>query len=308
MTFIKINQRSSLKVNTFAPTVCLMERDYSSISPSAKALLLMKGLTSIPFAHEAAMLWCGKDALNETQKRVDEEAFLLRLIHFENRYWSVSALLDEFGQSNVLEMSSGFSFRGLDKAIAAQNTVYTDTDLPDIVEMKKTLTRELLQRDGFDLRGKLFMQALNALDEAAFDQVLELFPPGPLTIVNEGLLVYLDEREKRHLLSIIHKVLKEKGGCWITGDVYIKTEREIGNAHDDFSDFLKKHNIDDNKFEDFGQAESFFNSCGFEVIKKIVTIPQKLTAARYLKPQTIAKFQKPEARVRMHETWAVKPM
>jgi O-methyltransferase involved in polyketide biosynthesis len=195
------------------------------------------------------MLWCGKDALNETQKRVDEEAFLLRLIHFENRYWSVSALLDEFGQSNVLEMSSGFSFRGLDKAIAAQNTVYTDTDLPDIVEMKKTLTRELLQRDGFDLRGKLFMQALNALDEAAFDQVLELFPPGPLTIVNEGLLVYLDEREKRHLLSIIHKVLKEKGGCWITGDVYIKTEREIGNAHDDFSDFLKKHNIDDNKFD-----------------------------------------------------------
>ena len=38
-------------------------RDYNTISPSAKSLLLMKGLTNIPFAKEAAQLLIDQDKL-----------------------------------------------------------------------------------------------------------------------------------------------------------------------------------------------------------------------------------------------------
>ncbi|WP_315822535.1 hypothetical protein [Paraflavitalea speifideaquila] len=37
---------------------------------------------------------------------------------------------------------------------------------------------------------------LNALDEEQFNQVVALLPPGPVTIVNEGLLMYLNWDEK----------------------------------------------------------------------------------------------------------------
>ena len=285
-----------------------MDRDYSSISPSAKALLLTKGLTPIPFAREAASLLFGDDSIEQARKRIADETFLLRLIHFENRYWSVDTLLDEFGGKNILEISSGFSFRGLNRAIGNAEVFYVDTDLPEIMDIKRRLTTELLERGQFALNGTLRMETLNVLNEGAFNQIIATFPDGPLTIVNEGLLVYLDEGEKRRLCSIIHKILTERGGHWITGDIYIKTERRVGDSNDEFSQFLKKHHVDDNKFESFEQAEEFFNSCGFEVSKKLTVVPEKLSAAKYLSPETIARLQKPGARVRVHETWAVKPL
>ena len=51
-------------------------RDYSSISPSAKSLLLMKGLTDIPFIAEAAKLVWGNEAVKNLPKLLETENFL----------------------------------------------------------------------------------------------------------------------------------------------------------------------------------------------------------------------------------------
>src|ERR1700723_1177431 len=88
-------------------------RDYSSISPSAKQLLLLKGFTEIPFARQAAEL------ILYPKKYVADIAnmdfpFKARLMHFESRYRSIDQLLEGLDVPNVLELSSGFSFRGLD--------------------------------------------------------------------------------------------------------------------------------------------------------------------------------------------------
>src|SRR5947199_8448203 len=39
----------------------------------------------------------------------------------------------------------------------------------------------------------------NVVDEKQFEKVVEHFPPGPIAIVNEGLLLYLDTTEKEKL-------------------------------------------------------------------------------------------------------------
>ena len=87
-------------------------RDYTAISPSAKSLLLLKGLTSIPFAKATAELVSGPGSYDAGMQNTDF-AFWKRVVHFEDRYWSVDQLMAEVDISNILELSSGFSFRGL---------------------------------------------------------------------------------------------------------------------------------------------------------------------------------------------------
>lgn len=56
-----------------------MQRDYSSISPSAKMLLLTKGLTTIPFVADAAKLIWGNDALLKAAENLTDELFLKKI-------------------------------------------------------------------------------------------------------------------------------------------------------------------------------------------------------------------------------------
>ncbi|MDQ0964664.1 hypothetical protein QFZ20_000067 [Flavobacterium sp. W4I14] len=53
-----------------------MNRDYSSISPSAKSLLLTKSLTDIPFVADAVKLIYGNDALEKLYDKDFDEVFL----------------------------------------------------------------------------------------------------------------------------------------------------------------------------------------------------------------------------------------
>src|SRR5882757_3709918 len=83
-------------------------RNFSSISPSAYAILLMKGLTAIPYAREAAaLLNAAKPFTPDTGIDTTRPAFWLRLLHFENRYWSIDQLMTGLPITNILEISSG---------------------------------------------------------------------------------------------------------------------------------------------------------------------------------------------------------
>src|ERR1700744_1462716 len=101
------------------------QRDYSSISPSAKALLLLKGLTDIPFAREAAEIMMAPEKY-EPDFTLRDLQFWSRVLHFESRYKSVDQLMRDVPIKNILEISSGFSFRGL-AAVQKDGIHYIDT-------------------------------------------------------------------------------------------------------------------------------------------------------------------------------------
>src|ERR1700678_1820651 len=100
----------SAKSTTFVSMTGL-SKDYTTISPSAKSLLWMKALTDIPFARQAARLIFGEQALPGDDDARVTEVFLKRLLHFDARYWSIDAALGMISLPNVLEISSGYSFR-----------------------------------------------------------------------------------------------------------------------------------------------------------------------------------------------------
>lgn len=257
------------------------DRDYSSISPSAKSLLLMKGYTNIPYAKQIAALMQGPEAfgINFNEK---DFGFWIRVMHFESRYWSIDQLLKQTDSKNIIELSSGYSLRGLDMC-ARENVHYLDTDLPGVITAKQQMINNLGLET--NLEGKLELLPLNAMDATAFKGVVSRFASGPITIVNEGLLMYLNVEEKKQLCRTIHHILKERGGCWITADVYIKRTIEMQSALTQTKQemaFFEEHNIEQNKFESYEAAEAFFAEQGLELVKEAVPDFKKLSVLPHL--------------------------
>ena len=294
-------------------------RNFSSISPSAYALLLMKGLTAIPYAREAAALLNAARPLkpdSDTGIDTSRPAFWLRLLHFENRYWSIDQLMAGLPITNILEISSGFSFRGL--ALSRRQAVhYIDTDLPDLIATKQTFVDALTAAPDANAAadastpGRYELLPLNVLDETAFNAIIDRFPPGEILILNEGLLVYLDDQEKEQLCRIIHRILQRRGGYWITADIYVKhkVDRPAWQVNDRLSEFFEKHKIEENKFADFDTATAFFTRMGFAVDKEAVNYRHELTGfprlMATLPPDALEKVgQVPPPKI--HATWRLR--
>lgn len=283
-----------------------MQKDFSSVSPSAKMLLLMKGHTNIPYAREAAGLISRPE---EFILNFDNPDFMywLRVMHFEDRYFSINELMKDTGSQNILELSSGFSFRSLDMVSRQENLHYIDTDLPDLIETKKKLFAGL--HPHFAANSKLEMLPLNVLDTEAFLEINSRFKEGPLTIVNEGLLMYLDEAEKKILFQNIHDALKQRGGYWITADIYIKNEFDSSNAAlgDDLGQLVAAHKIDDKKFDSFDHAADFFDEAGFTIDKVLEPQYQMHSSFQHLLrtlPEEIKNSNQRPPKFR--ETWRLK--
>src|SRR5665213_3860827 len=113
------------------PTPNSNNRDFTSVSPSARQLLLLKGFGDIPFAKQAAQLMLHPKTYINNLDNMDFP-FKARLVHFESRYRSIDELLEGLPVHNVLELSSGFSFRGLD-LVQRKEVNYIDTDLPEVI-------------------------------------------------------------------------------------------------------------------------------------------------------------------------------
>lgn len=232
----------------------------------------MKAYTDIPYAGQAAALVQGPEVfdLNFNDK---DFWFWMRVMHFENRYRTIDQLLRQVNNKNILELSSGYSFRGPDICAKNSEVHYIDTDLPDVVATKQRMSDTLGITTNTVPGGKYELIALNALDETEFDAVISRFAPGPVTIVNEGLLMYLNTEEKTKLCGIIHKVLKARGGCWITADIYIKRPEAVKTAIPQTQGetaFFDRHNIEENKFDSEEQALTFFKDLGFDLVTEAV--------------------------------------
>jgi O-methyltransferase involved in polyketide biosynthesis len=281
-------------------------RDFSSISPSAKWMILCKGHTKIPYAKEVAeLLEYPNNYLPDFKKR--DFTFWASTLGLERRYWSIDQLLNDLLIKNILELSSGYSFRSLDYA-QQKGVHYIDTDLLDIIAVKIDFIRSL-QKGEIKTSGKLELLPLNALDKKSFLEVVGHFPQGEIAIVNEGLLTYLIKQEKEKLCSIIHDILIERGGYWITADIALKNkESKLGLSYnDEIKKFNEQHDTEGNSFESFEEADTFFKKNGF-VIDKVATVKySEMSSFKYFKKSlTLKHILKMRNTKQIFATWRLK--
>jgi O-methyltransferase involved in polyketide biosynthesis len=89
-----------------------------------------------------------------------------------------------------------------------------------------------------------------------------------MAIGHEGLLMYLGEEEKARLAASVREALLERGGAWITADVYVRSETHL--VRDEKTQrFLAEHRVDENKFADWHAAETFFRDSGFSIERRL---------------------------------------
>ena len=282
-----------------------MDKDFTSVSPSAWLLLLMKAETTIPYAREAVKWLPQPENVLHLSKEKDL-MYWARVLHFEERYQSISHLLDDIKPHNILELSSGFNFRGLDITERNNNLHYIDTDLPGVVSVKRTIVDKL--RPSKNKLSNYELMPLNVLDIDAFKNITRKFEDSPVTVVNEGLLMYLNRAEKETLCRNIRETLGLHGGNWITADIYFRHPmEETKQPGDSFDEFLDKHRVWENMFIDEADARQFFEVMGFTI--DLIHEPAFQTLTSY--PQFIS-FLSEEQRSGMNkmpklrETWRLK--
>jgi len=111
------------------------------------------------------------------------------------------------------------------------------------------------------------VRSLDALDAEAFRAAVNDIPPGPLAIVHEGLLMYLNDAEKARLAASVRAALLERGGAWVTADVYVRSDVHVFRE-ERTKKFLEEHRVEDNKFTDFAAAEAYFDANGFAITRR----------------------------------------
>ena len=280
-------------------------RDFSSVSPSARWMMLWKGYTGIPYAREVAELLEYPNPYNPDFSKRDY-TFWASTLGLESRYLSIDQLLNELDIPNILELSAGFSFRSLDY-VRHKGVHYIDTDLPEVIATKKEFLLRL-QKDTIT-NGKLELLPLDALDEASFLEIVRNFPAGKVVVANEGLLGYLKPLEKEKLCTTIHTVLKVRGGYWITGDIFLNHKnRRLGlQYNDEISKFNEQQQTDLNNFESFTDAQKFFNRMGFVVDKEAKIKYSEMSAFPYLKKSmTLRDFVRIKFSGRIQATWRLR--
>jgi O-methyltransferase involved in polyketide biosynthesis len=249
-----------------------MPADSSLISVTAKIAAYYRQFSDIPFAQEAAKRIGAEATFDQILREhgLEREKLTFYAPMFEARYKSITQLILQSGTSQVLELASGYSLRALDLTRSGAIR-YVETDLPDVVAAKLNLLEEIRRHHAIPPSSQHVVATADALD---FDQVRSsaavLDPSRPLTILCEGLIMYLSEEQTEQLATNIRRLLEEfAGGCWITPDFTFKVEaRDLPPERVRLREAITgvtQRQIDASAFEDGDDLAAFLARVGFDV-------------------------------------------
>jgi O-methyltransferase involved in polyketide biosynthesis len=244
-----------------------MSVTFATVSSTARLTAYMRQFSDIPFARHVAQRIRAKeafDALLQDMQLVPEDLSLYGPI-FEIRYKSIAQTIRKCGATQVLELASGFSLRGLAMTQDPRIT-YVESDLEDLTREKTQLLSEG-RRHGLPSHRNFHLAIASALDPHQLQAAVEPFRRDqPIAVVNEGLLLYLSRTEMQTVARNIRDLLSQFGGVWITPDFSLK--EDVRNATTQQRLFRRivaaatDRNLFDNAFENNEQMLSFFRDLG----------------------------------------------
>jgi O-methyltransferase involved in polyketide biosynthesis len=230
---------------------------YDRISPTAWLIAEGRTFSDIPYSKEIF------DAMGKVSRPENSLANAYphaMFSRFEARYKLVNQLISEQNTSQILELASGFSPRGLSMT-QASNAEYVELDLPGIISQKRQIFSIIKQITPQNLH----LESGSALDASDITRAAQHFDRDKeIIVVNEGLLRYLNFDEKTALAANVAALLKKFDGVWITPDVTLSvfTRRE-GIVEKTKS--LTGVDVNQNAFDDMEGAKAFFDDLGFSI-------------------------------------------
>ncbi|HEX6938624.1 MAG TPA: hypothetical protein VF158_04380 [Longimicrobiales bacterium] len=203
-----------------------MALDFDKIGVTARLTAYMRQFSDIPFARDVARRLRAGEAFE--QLLADEQLSPRDLLWYapilEVRYKSISETIRKLGATQVLELASGFSLRGL-AMTRDPGILYVASDLEEPTGIARSLVAELRREYDLPSYGNLHLVTANAIDRDQLRTAAEPFRQDrPIAVVHEGLLQYLSPDEMRTVALNIRELLAEFGGVWITPDFSLKAD------------------------------------------------------------------------------------
>jgi len=240
----------------------IMVPEYSQISPTAIFCARMRAKQNLPYSKELINLLDIKyfkfiEDLPDYNKAPFHKSYFIPFI--EGRYYSLNEALRQTLRhtKNVLivELASGLSTRGLN--FAGKNIFYMETDLKKLIRLKEKIVIDIINNNRLNKSNHLFM-SINPLVKKDVDRIgkyyLKYFANNKMIIIHEGLMMYLNKKEKTIFRDNI-KYLFEKYACnglWLSPD--------FSRTMNQFHGFKGKENIRDKISKVTGRNFDYFKS------------------------------------------------
>lgn len=237
-----------------------MKKQMSSLGPTAYLTAYHRSFSDIPFSKEILEYLTqtnGPSPLGEVLK----PGLAPQL---EARYKLIDRLVNQAGYSQILEIASGFSPRGM--IMSSDSRIqYVEVDVEMVAREKKALIEHL--KPGCRNLHVEVGSGLNYQDLAKACQHFQL--DLSVTITHEGLLRYLSFDQKAVVAQNIGRILREYGGVWITSDISLQETQEAENRLTPGIIEKVSHttgaNLVQNRFRNEEHAHQFFEELGFTI-------------------------------------------
>ncbi len=184
----------------------------------------------------------------------------------EARGKAIKQISLRFNGTQILELASGLLPRGI---LLSQNPeiVFVESDLTEMIQQKQQLVQQLIGD-----RPNLHFLAIDATNSEDFRPLNKYFQPDrPVTILCEGLLMYLTFAEKRQVFANVREILQTYGGVWITSDFITKTGAGQLRQRDPTLQQINQNIVSstgrafsENEFDDLDHARQFAQEQGFQ--------------------------------------------
>ncbi len=253
-----------------------MKNDYSKVAPTAFFQAYYRTFYDIPYAKEIATEIHAKEKFEEFAGEDAKDRLRLAPV-FEARYKGTDQAIHDYLQKTnihqIVELASGLSPQGMIYTERYPNLTYIETDLQDMIGVKKTLVSKILPASN----SRLYFEVANSLESEELNRVMSKLDQSPVLIFNIGFLSYLGAEEKEILCKNIHSVLSRFGGVWITPDPAMHNERRKEMNKDVPAQKRLENkivqttgqNYDTNSFANEAETDTFFKAQGFEIEKYI---------------------------------------
>jgi len=259
--------------------------NFDLISSTAISAAYGRQFSDIAYAFELSQL-VNAQTVFEQHAGNNLQGIAPLIIQLEARYKAINSLIATLGSTQIIELASGLLPRGM-LLSEHPNITFVESDLSVMINLKHRLVRQLIGE-----RPNLYFKAIDATSKPSqFPiHVDYLRKNETVTIVCEGLLMYLTFPEMEQVSANIRDMLRNYGGAWITSDIDTKekwdrmqeTNPETQKMLRTISDTTNRPIID-NSFNNLEQARQFFVAQGFCIKEyNIIEIMGELTCLKQL--------------------------
>jgi len=270
----------------------LSQSEFDKISPTALMVAYVRAFADIPFSKELSQLVNAQSVVENLLGLKLEEVTEIAIL-IESRYSAINQLIANHQTISpntprqIVEIASGLLPRGMDMS-KDPDLIFIESDLPLMIDQKASLVKALVGD-----RPNLHFVPIDVTSNQLGDCRQYLNPEKSLTILSEGLLMYLSHSQKHQVFKNIRELLQIYGGVWVTPDFVtveaINRRKQISPNLEKISQMVSRLSdrpIGDTYFQDSQDIEDFIANQGFKCERTPVLdlIYQQLEQLTCLKP------------------------